>query len=152
MLKCCQRFKGTCHLHLQYQRTSFPPAVTLVSFLAYFFTLKMDLASSSKSKLTVNRLHDVISKKTRDFHNLCCENSKSCFNLFTTATNSFLIWNCSILKTSYFSYTTTFHIAIIHEHLLHQCVTHAQHFNTLNNTTRLQLFIAQVKCSSNSNI
>jgi hypothetical protein len=94
----------------------------------------------------------------RNLYNHCSENLKStnndlvCSNLFTIAMNSFYIWNCNILKSSYPSYTTTFHIGIVHEHFLRQCATHAQHLTTGNNTTRSSPLITQVKNSSNSNL
>jgi hypothetical protein len=71
------------------------------------------------------------------------------------STYSFSMWNCNILKlmpkfSPRFSCRTMFHIDIVHEHPLFQCISHMWHFNTGNNTNEW-LLIIQLNYSSGVN-
>jgi len=56
-------------------------------------------------------------------------------------------WNFLPESCPYFSFRSTFHLGIVHEHSLFQCVSCTWHFDTGSNLTEWQL-IVQVKYSS----
>jgi hypothetical protein len=59
-------------------------------------------------------------------------------------------WNLGRKSSSYFSYTTTSPIGIVHEHSLLRCMIHLLHFDTGNNMIGSLLLISQVQHRSSS--
>jgi hypothetical protein len=88
LLKVNRRFGGTLCIHLQgrisrewYQLVSrwldLPPALTLVSFLAYFSSIKMEAICSSETSVEFQQTTRRCIPVDRTVHNNRCENLKS---------------------------------------------------------------------------